>query len=384
MRRRTWFDTRMTSSTHCRWGILGTAGIARKNWQAIRDAGNAELVAVASRGIERASQFIGECQSEVPFPQIPVPVGAYEELLQRADIDAVYVPLPTGLRKEWILRAIAAGKHVLMEKPAGVSVSDVAEIISAAREKNVQIMDGVMFMHGRRLRRLREVLEAGDGGIGEIRRMTAQFSFAGGKDFLQTNIRTSADLEPMGCLGDLGWYCVRLMLWAMRYDMPQRVTARIHSQVRQPGAALGVPTELSAELEFAGGVSAGFHCSFIAEHAEWAMISGTRGYVQVSDFVLPFAEQKPRLEIVRSKFAIQGCQFAMHEGRTVDDVAEVPNNDPASPEAAMMRTFSALVVSGETDSVWSEMILKTQTVVNAILDAAGRGAGQSVVVEWSA
>lgn len=373
----------MTSSTHCRWGILGTAGIARKNWQAIRDAGNATLVAVASRGTERASQFIAECQSDVPFPVPPEPVGGYEELLQRADIDAVYVPLPTGLRKEWALKAIAAGKHVLMEKPAGVTVADVEEIIEAAREKGVQIMDGVMFMHGRRLQRLREVLDAGDDGIGEIRRITAQFSFAGGEAFLKTNIRTSADLEPMGCLGDLGWYCVRLILWAMRYQMPQRVTARLHSEVRQPGAVQAVPTELSAELEFAGGVSAGLHCSFIAQHAQWAMLSGTRGYAQVSDFVLPFAGQQPRLEIVRSDFRVQGCHFAMHEGRSIERAEEAPNNDPASPEAAMMRTFSALTLSGKTDPHWPEITLKTQRVVNAILDAAMCGEGRSVV-DWSA
>src|SRR6266436_2423023 len=95
----------------CRWGIIGTANIARKNWKAIRNAGNSALVAVASRDRDRARRFIDECQADAPLPRVPVPC-TYEELLGRADVDAVYLPLPTGVRKPWVLRAAEAGKHV--------------------------------------------------------------------------------------------------------------------------------------------------------------------------------------------------------------------------------------------------------------------------------
>src|SRR5512140_1983652 len=94
-----------------RFGILGTAQIARKNWKAIRLSGNATLVAVASRDLGRSRRFIAECQSEVPFETVPQAFGSYEELLASPEVDAVYVPLPTGVREEWILRAAAAGKH---------------------------------------------------------------------------------------------------------------------------------------------------------------------------------------------------------------------------------------------------------------------------------
>ena len=120
-----------TLPTHCRWGILGTAGIARKNWQAIRDAGNATLVAVASREAAKSAAFVSECQAAVPQPAVPEALGSYEALIEHPGVDAIYFPLPTGIRKEWVLRAIAARKHVLVEKPVGCSTDDVIEIHAA-------------------------------------------------------------------------------------------------------------------------------------------------------------------------------------------------------------------------------------------------------------
>ena len=135
----------------CRWGILGTAGIAKKNWQSLKTAGNARLVAVASRDTARAQAYVDECQAHVAFDPAPRAVGSYEELLARADVDAVYVPLPTGPRKEWAIKTAEAGKHLMCEKPCGGDVAEVEEIIAACERANVQFMDGVMFMHGKRL-----------------------------------------------------------------------------------------------------------------------------------------------------------------------------------------------------------------------------------------
>src|SRR5437763_13836055 len=85
------------SSPVCRWGILGAANIARKNWKGIRLAGNATLTAVASRDPAKAAAFIDDCQADAPFPTAPA-ACTYEELLRRPDVDAVYIPLPTGVR----------------------------------------------------------------------------------------------------------------------------------------------------------------------------------------------------------------------------------------------------------------------------------------------
>ena len=117
-----------------RWGILSAAGIARKNWQSIHNSGNGVVAAVASRDAARSRQFIEECQQKDPFTPAPVALGSYEALLESKEVEAVYIPLPTGLRKEWVLRAAAAGKHVLCEKPCGVSAADVREMIEACRQ----------------------------------------------------------------------------------------------------------------------------------------------------------------------------------------------------------------------------------------------------------
>ena len=82
-----------------RWGILGAAGIARKNWEAIKNSGNSVITAVASRDLSKAQAFIDECQAEVPHVEVPRAVGSYEEIIAADDVDAVYVPLPTGIRR---------------------------------------------------------------------------------------------------------------------------------------------------------------------------------------------------------------------------------------------------------------------------------------------
>ena len=146
----------MSNNRVCRWGILSAANIARKNWLAIKNSENAVITAVASRSVAKAQQFIDECQAHSSFETKPVAVGSYEELLQNPNIDAVYIPNPTGLRKEWVIKAAEAGKHVLAEKPVGCDSAEVVEMIAACQKHKVQFMDGVMFMHSNRLNQLRE------------------------------------------------------------------------------------------------------------------------------------------------------------------------------------------------------------------------------------
>ncbi len=366
------------TQNQCRWGILGTANIARKNWQAALDAGNARLVAVASRDMKKSARFIAECQASVPQPSTPLPLGSYEELIAHPEVDAIYFPLPTGIRKEWVLRAANAGKHVLVEKPVGCATDDVVEIIATCEKNKVQFMDGVMFMHNERLRQMRAALEDG-GSVGGIRRITTQFSFHGDDEFMRENIRAHSDLEPHGCLGDLGWYCIRFTLWAMKWQMPTHVVGRVLAETKQAGAPAAVPTEFSAELFFDGGVSASFFCSFIAENQQWAVVSGDKGLLRVADFVLPYKSDETRFSVTNSDFVMKDCQFDMVEGRRDFAVHEPPNNAPRSQEACLFRTFSALVLSGRVDSTWPAMSLQTQTIMDACLDSARHGSAVRAV-----
>ncbi|MHB8519221.1 MAG: Gfo/Idh/MocA family protein [Limisphaerales bacterium] len=357
------------STNKLRWGILGTAEIARKNWVAIRHSGNSTLVAVASREAQRSRRFIEECQSEAPFEVAPKPFGRYEDVLESDEVDAVYIPLPTGLRKEWVLRAAEAGKHVLCEKPCATSTADLREMLAACRHHRVQFMDGVMFTHSRRLERLREVLEDGK-SVGEVRRVASAFSFHAPPEFFTSNIRAHSGLEPHGCLGDLGWYCIRLSLWVMNWQMPRQVTGRILSELGRRDSPAPVPAEFSGELLFEGGVSAGFYCSFLAEHQQWAIISGTRGYVRMPDFVLPFHGHELSFEVLNATYHIKGCDFSMEAKPRRCAVAEYSHAHASAPESSLFRNFANQALSGRLNGTWPEMALKTQTVMGACLDSA--------------
>ncbi len=118
-----------------RIGFLSTAGIGKKNWKAIFNSGNGIVTAVASRDLNKSREFIDECQGKFAFAQKPMALGSYEELLALPDVDAVYIPLPTGLRQKWVLRAAAAGKHVICEKPCGISTAEPEKNDLRVRQK---------------------------------------------------------------------------------------------------------------------------------------------------------------------------------------------------------------------------------------------------------
>lgn len=355
------------SNTLCRWGILGSANIAKKNWQGLRLAGNAVITGVASRDLARAQAFIDECQSHVPFPTPPMAYGSYEALLADPAIDAVYIPLPTAMRTEWVLRAVAAKKHVLVEKPVGVTTSEVDQIVAACKAANVQFMDGVMFMHSARLAKMREALDDGK-SVGEIRRIDTHFTFKGNDDFHRSNIRVQNSLEPLGCLGDLGWYTIRFALWAMKYQLPVSVTGRTIV-----AAAGDVPVEFAAELVFPGNVTASMFCSFLTENSQWANVSGTEGFLHLRDFVLPFFGSRAEFDVTKAVFRPSGCDFNMEDGRTTVVSTEYSNSHTSAQETNMARTFSQLVLSGARDWSWGVITRKTQQVLDACLQSARNG-----------
>lgn len=346
-----------------RFGILGAARIARKNWQAIYHSGNSIVTAVASRDLGRAQQFINEQQAVVAFPVVPRAYDSYEALLNDPAVDAVYVPLPTALRKPWVIRAAELGKHVVCEKPCAVNATDLREMLDACTRNGVQFMDGVMFMHHPRLERLREILRD-QTQIGPLRRITSVFSFLGPEDFATRNIRAQAGLEPSGCLGDLGWYCLRLALWAMAGQLPERVSGRTILDVDGRLGGPGLPLDFSGELYFAGGVSSGFHCSFRAGYQQWAMISGTNGFVRVPDFVNPSATNPVAWEVNFQPILKSEAGLCLGGDTTAN-----------SQEANQFRNFTAQVRSGALNRDWPELAWQTQRVMDACLRSARSGGG---------
>jgi predicted dehydrogenase len=348
-----------------RIGFLSTAKIGRKNWLAIFNSGNCVVSAVASRDLARSRKFISECQREVPFEKLPEAFGDYDGLLASKNVDAVYVPLPTALRKDLVIRAAQNGKHVICEKPCAPDEKDLRDMISACRKNNVQFMDGVMFMHSRRLEKIRAALDKNS--IGQIKRIALQFSFAGPPEFLRGDIRMDEKLEPHGCLGDLGWYCIRFALWTMDWQMPRHAEGRMISRAKKNS---GVPTEFSGELFFDGGVSASFYCSFLTSGQQWASVSGANGCLYVSDFVLPFHGNKPHFEIRKERLDQRGCNFAMKPSAKKISVAEFSDSHANAQETKMFRNFADQVFSGKLNDEWPMWSLKTQAVLDACFKSA--------------
>ena len=352
-----------------RWGILGAAEIARKNWKAIWNSENGLVAAVASRDKQRAERFVQECQAQAPFPVRPRGLGSYEELLATPDIEAVYIPLPTAIRKLWVQRAAEAGKHVVCEKPCAVSAADLEEMLETCRRHQVQFMDGVMFMHSTRLERIRKLQHDGD-TIGDIKRITSAFAFKAPDEFFHSNIRAQSELEPHGCLGDLGWYCIRFALWAMDWKLPKQVTGRNLSEFRHSRSQVPIPTEFSGELFFEGGVSGSFYCSFVTAIEQWVNVSGTSGNLRIPDFVLPFSGKELGFETGNLVYQIHGCDFEMQPNTRHFSVAEHSHSHPTAQETNLFRNFANQVQSGSLNPSWPEMALKTQQVMQACRESA--------------
>ncbi len=346
-----------------RIGFLSTAGIARKNWKAILNSGNCAVSAVASRDAQKSREFVRECQAQHAFDRVPAALDSYEALIASPDVDAIYFPLPTALRKEQVIRAAAAGKHILCEKPCASNVAELEAMLAACRQHSVQFMDGVMFMHSPRMARMREFLDDGQ-SVGEIRRITSAFSFYGGEEFLRTNIRANGALEPTGCLGDLGWYCIRFALWTLRWQMPESVTGKILSQSENLPGRSSSPTEFIATLFYPGGVTVDFYASFLAAIQQWVYVSGEKGRLRVPDFIHPVNGYEPFFEVNEKLITV------------TNKVKCPPGCDPAelghasALDAWMWRNFANQIFTGKLSDEWPMWSLRTQKVLDACHESA--------------
>ena len=150
-----------------RTGLLGCADIAvRRVLPVLAALPEAELTAVASRTPEKAARVAARFGG--------APVTGYDTLLARDDVDAVYLALPTGMHAAWIRRALAAGKHVLAEKPLTTTHAEAVELTEAARDAGLVLRENLMFVHHSQHVAVREMVA--DGVIGELRAFRAAFT----------------------------------------------------------------------------------------------------------------------------------------------------------------------------------------------------------------
>lgn len=318
-----------------KWGVLGTANIARVAVNpAIQASSNGELVAVASRDGERARAF-AEAHG------IPRHHGSYEALIEDPGVDALYVPLPNTLHREWAVRACEAGKHVLCEKPLALDAAECGEMAAAAESAGVRLMEAFMYRFHPRTERLLTLLD--DGVVGDLRTIRSAFTFRLTKP---GNIRLDPDLGG-GALMDVGCYCVNVSR-TLAGDEPVEVMAAARWTER------GVDDELTGMMRFEGGLTAHFDCALTMERREFVEAAGTDGLLRVDAPFRP-GTGEVAIEAQRGGAAVtrHGVAGADQYRRMVEHFAECVLDGtevryPAAEAAANMRAIDALYRSARS------------------------------------
>jgi predicted dehydrogenase len=250
-----------------RWGILSTAKIGtEKVIPAMQQCQYGSVEAIASRNLESAQAAAGKLNIAKAF-------GSYEELLADPEIDAVYNPLPNHLHVEWSIKALEAGKHVLCEKPIGLTSTQGEQLLQVAQKHpHLKVMEAFMYRHHPQWQLAKRLVD--EGKIGELRTIQAFFSYFN-RD--PENIRNQAGIGG-GALMDIGCYPISLSRFIYSEE-PQRVfgIAEFDPQFQVDRIASGV-------LDFGRGTST-FTCSTQLVPYQRVNIYGVDGRIEIE---IPF------------------------------------------------------------------------------------------------
>ncbi|WP_394753597.1 Gfo/Idh/MocA family protein [Crenothrix sp.] len=256
----------MNQDKKCRWGILGAARVNERLLPAIVEAGNSELVAIASRrpgaAVETLAKYSPQSQNVRTYDNL-------DALLDDANVDAVYLPLANNEHAEWTLKAIAKGKHVLCEKPMALAVADIDAIEAAAKQHNVTVMEGFMYRFHPQHARVLELISSGL--IGEIRTVRASYSFMMRPARMY---RLTENIENGGgALWDIGCYAIHSA--RMFFNQPA-LAVTMMSSYTDSGADMGS----SGIIDYGSGKFAHFDFSFErARRCEYE-VTGTKGGIK--------------------------------------------------------------------------------------------------------
>jgi predicted dehydrogenase len=324
-----------------RWGVLGAASIAlRRAIPGMQKGEWCEIAAIASRDLAKARQAAGALGIVQAY-------GTYDELLADPSIEAIYNPLPNSLHVAWTTRAAEAGKHVLCEKPIGVSAADAEGLIAVRDRTGVKIEEAFMVRTHPRWQRIRELIRGGR--IGKLRAVSASFTYSNREP---GNIRSSVEFGG-GALLDIGCYPVTLSRFVFGEE-PARVFGSIE---RDPEMKTDRLT--SAILEFPSG-QATFTCSTqLAYHQRMALL-GTTSRIDIERPVNPPNDRASRILIddnpsdptgagvtaemipTCDQFTIQGDLFS----RTIREGGDVAV--PLEDSLQNMRAIDAIFRSAES------------------------------------
>jgi xylose dehydrogenase (NAD/NADP) len=318
----------MTATPRLRWGVLGTAGITGKVVPAIARSEHCQVVAIASRSLGRA-------RDQARLLGVPTAYGAYAELLADPAIDAVYIPLPNFLHREWVLAAVAAGKHVLCEKPMAITADQAQEMVDAANAAGVLLAEAFMYGHHPRYDRLHEILRSGE--IGQVRSIAGTFTFDASDE---PDLTIFAGQPGSGALYDVGCYVLhaaRAMLGA------EPLAATAHAQVSPAHGSVDMMT--CALVEFPKGVSLLLQCGMWTADEDSLRILGSKG----------------RIEVPSAFFAVSGAEgFTVQVGddRRQEQVPTVDHYTLQADRLARAVLFGSPLRYPAQDPVWGAAALE--------------------------
>ena len=258
-----------------RLGLLSTADINRKVIPGAHASEKVELVAVASRDQARAEAYAKKWEIARAY-------GSYEALLEDLDIDAVYISLPNTMHREWSIRSVEAGKHVICEKPFSKRPEDVEAAFDAAERTGRLLTEAFMYRHNPQTAKLVEL--ARSGAVGELRVVRSAFSYS---LYDTENIRLRTDVDG-GSLMDVGCYCVsgsRLL-----GGEPDSVSGQAYI------GPSGTDWVFTGAMRFAGDVHALFDCGTCLPNRDELEVIGTEGSLFLDD---PWHCNVPVIEIRR-------------------------------------------------------------------------------------
>jgi dTDP-3,4-didehydro-2,6-dideoxy-alpha-D-glucose 3-reductase len=276
-------------------GVLGCADIAiRKILPAIVGLDRAELVAVASRDRAKADRVAARfgCAG----------IAGYHNLLDREDIDAVYVPLPPSLHHEWVTRALRAGKHVLAEKPLTTTYQRTVELVGLASELNLVLAENYMFLYHSQHDAVRQLVDGGT--IGSLRVFSSSFGIP---PLNPASFRYQPGLGS-GSLLDVGVYPLRVaqLYLSARLEVLGASLRMGATGVDVAGSALlRAPDGVTAQLDF------GFQHSYRSTYELW----GTRGRISVLRAFTPPEHLKPLVRVEKQDVLTELALPADHQVR---------------------------------------------------------------------
>ncbi len=276
-----------------RFGILGCANIVNRSVGfALLETSCCKLVAIASRDVHKAKEFAVRFHCEYE--------ESYDALLRREDIDAVYIPLPDGLHKEWVIKAARAGKHIICEKSLAESYDAVKEMVLVCRSQGVHLFENFMVNYHPQHQRVFSLIQSGE--IGKMVLFQGMFGCPG---FDVGNIRYSKLLGG-GALNDMGTYPL-FMSRKLFAAEPDAVTCTLEfkggsceeGSCNEVGVSTdaGVDVSGSALLEFPNHktalISFGFHQFYQNNYSMW----GSEGLIRVNRAYSIPADMKPDVEL---------------------------------------------------------------------------------------